>query len=224
MTPQIRHAFRRSLVAWYRINGRTFPWRQTDDPFKLLIAEILLQRTPYWKVRPAYEALIALAPNARALARLQTGTIEPIIRPLGLLARVRRLVDLGRALVERHGGTVPHKLDDLMKLPGVGRYSASAILCHAFGVDVPLVDGLTGRVYRRVLGLDNRLEPHADKRLWAAVADVQPPNPSEFHLAVIDLASLVCRRTRPLCEQCPLMSVCHARSDLAASGAQLARH
>ena len=223
MTPRLRLAFARNLITWYRTNGRTFPWRETHDPFRLLVAEILLQRTPYWKVRPAYEALISLAPTPAALAQLSAEEIEPIIRPLGLVARAQGLVALGRALVERHGGSVPQDLEDLMKLPGVGRYSASAIRCHAFGMDAPLVDGLTGRVYRRVLGLDSSLEPHADKALWAAVASIQPPNPSEFHLAVIDLASLICRRGRPLCGQCPLAAVCRSRPTLATSATERRR-
>src|SRR6266542_1579694 len=116
MTPRIRQAFRQDLISWFRTNGRSFPWRQTDDPFRLLIAEILLQRTPYWKVRPAYEALVALAPTPAALAALPIEKVEPIIRPLGLVARARTLVDLGRALVDRHAGSVPRDLEDLMKL------------------------------------------------------------------------------------------------------------
>src|SRR5438105_13941129 len=107
MTPRIRRAFTLDLIAWYRIYGRAFPWRQTHDPFRLLVAEILLQRTPYWKVAPAYAALIALAPTPAALARLTDREIYPIIRPLGLVGRAQVLVDLGRALVERHGGSVP---------------------------------------------------------------------------------------------------------------------
>lgn len=200
---------------WYRVNGRDFPWRETRDPYRILVAEILLQRTPYWKVKPAYDALISLAPNPAALARLPSQVIEPIIRPLGLTGRARTLVDLGAALTERHGGRVPDRLDDLMMLPGVGRYGASAIACHAFGRDAPLVDGLTGRVYRRVLGLESDREPHADRTLWAAVASLQPANPSQFHLAVIDLASLVCRHGRPLCGQCPLAGVCRWRGSRA---------
>jgi len=211
MTPLIRRAFTRDLMAWYRVYGRTFPWRQTRDPFKLLVAEILLQRTPYWKVRPAYETLIGLAPTPAALAQLTAAEIEPIIRPLGLVARAQGLVDLGRTVVERHRGSIPNDSKQLQELPGVGRYTASAIRCHAFGIDAPLVDGLTGRVYRRVLGLDGSLEPHADNSLWAAVAAIQPRHPGDLHLAVIDLASLICRRKRPLCGQCPLATACRFR-------------
>jgi A/G-specific adenine glycosylase len=224
MTPRIRRAFTLDLVAWYRTYGRAFPWRQTRDPFRLLVAEILLQRTPYWKAAPAYAALIALAPTPAALACLTGREIARIIRPLGLVGRAQVLVDLGMALVERHGGTVPHDFKELVKLPGVGRYTASATQCHAFGIDTPLVDGLTGRVYRRVLNLDDRVEPHADEALWAAVASIHPPNPSQFHLAVIDLASLICRRGRPLCEQCPLAAVCRSRRRLATPATHLRRH
>lgn len=216
MTSELSGAtFTRDLTEWYRSNGRSFPWRQTRDPYRILIAEILLQRTPYWKVLPAYEALLLRAPTPAALSRVAAPELEPIVRPLGLITRAQALVQLGRTLVERHGGIVPREFNDLLQLPGVGRYSASAVRCHAFGVAEPLVDGLTGRVYRRLLGLEGAAQPHADKALWSAVAAVQPRNPSQFHLAMIDLASLICRRGRPLCASCPLAAACLSHSNVA---------
>lgn len=209
-TPRPQPAPTRALLAWHRRHGRDFEWRRTRDPYRVLLAELLLQRTPYWKVAPAYERLLAVAPDPKALVGADPLVLSEILRPLGLVRRVDSLVALAQTLVYRHGGSVPQRADALLALPGVGRYTASAVQVFALGRRMPLVDGLTGRFYRRFLGLPDGREPHADEQLWRAVASVQPLRPREFHLAVIDLSSLVCRLRRPRCEECPVLRWCAA--------------
>jgi A/G-specific adenine glycosylase len=157
--------FRRRLKAWGRINYRSFPWRETDDPFKVLIAEVLLQRSRGRTVAHVYEALFARWPDAKALSTARVPSIASVIRPLGLVRRAATLKSLASEILRR--GDVPADIGALMALPGVGRYAASATLAVAFGRSVPTVDGVTARVYRRFFGLRGN-EPASGMELGGA--------------------------------------------------------
>lgn len=204
----ISHWIQERIEPWYAIHRRPFPWRATTEPYLVLIAEVLLRRTSYAKALPAYRHLIAVAPTPGALAKVPIAELQAVVRPLGLMNRATQLQRLGQTIVERHQGQIPQDASDLQALPGVGRYIASAVRCFAFGLSDPLVDGLTGRFYRRFLGLASGMPPADDHSLWDAVAEIQPPHPRDFHLAAIDLSSTVCRLRRPRCGVCPLAELC----------------
>jgi A/G-specific adenine glycosylase len=195
---------------WYRVHRRSFRWRESRDPYEVLIAELLVKQTGVWKAEAAFHEVLALAPSPQRLAQLNESDLLPVIRPLGLTKRAGLLVELGRELVLRHNGRVPRSDAALMALPGVGRYTAGAVRSFAFGSRVALVDAMTARVYRRVLGLRSTQPAYADDGLWKVVEQVQPVRPRSFHLAVIDFATAVCR-TRPRCEACPLADICAYR-------------
>jgi A/G-specific adenine glycosylase len=198
--------FRRRLLAWGREHRRSFPWRETSDPWEILVAEVLLQRSRGKTVAKVYEELFRRWPDAEAMSRARESSIAAVIRPLGLTRRAATLRSMAREVV-RLGG-VPRSFDELVALPGVGRYAANATLVVGFGKRAPVVDGVSARVYRRYLGLDSGLLPSEDEDLWAAVSDATPARSREWNWAVLDLAAEVCLPARPRCSACPLAARC----------------
>jgi A/G-specific adenine glycosylase len=206
--------FRRRLLEWGRKNRRSFPWRETDDPWRVLVAEVLLQRSRGKTVAKVYEELFRRWPEAAKLSRAREASIASVIRPLGLIRRASTLRAMARE-VERRGG-VPADSQGLLALPGVGRYAANATLVVSFGKRAPVVDGVTARVYRRYLGLPSDLPVTADPELWKAVDEVTPAGTSrDWNWAVLDLASEVCLPARPRCGICPLVERCAYASEVA---------
>lgn len=199
--------FRRRLLAWGRENRRSFPWRETIDPWRVLVAEVLLQRSRGKTVAKVHEELFRRWPDAASLARARESSIASTIRPLGLVRRAGTLRALAKEIV-RIGG-VPSTPDGLLALPGVGRYAANATLVVAFGKRAPVVDGVTARVYRRFLGLESELPASGDEELWAAAEEATPmTGVREWNWAVLDLAAEVCLPTQPRCSACPLAARC----------------
>ena len=199
--------FRRILARWGAKNRRSFPWRETDDPFRILVAEVLLQRSRGVTVAKVYERLFTRWPDAQHLARARVDSIESVIRPLGLTSRASKLRDLARAVVEL--GSIPDTLDGLLALPGVGRYAAGATRAVAFNKRSAVVDGVTARVYRRYFGLPADLPPVSDPELWSLVTEITPTRSiKEWNWAVLDLAATVCLPKVPRCSTCPLQADC----------------
>ena len=198
--------FRRRLLAWGREHRRSFPWRETSDPWEILVAEVLLQRSRGKTVAKVYEDLFRRWPDADAMSRARETSIAAVIRPLGLTRRAATLRSMAKEVVRREG--VPRSFDELVSLPGVGRYAANATLVVGFGKRAAVVDGVSARVYRRYFGLDSDLLPSEDEDLWAAVTDATPARSREWNWAVLDLAAEVCLPARPRCSACPLAARC----------------
>ena len=200
-------AFRSRLLRWGEEHRRSFPWRETDDPFRILVAEVLLQRSRGKTVAVVFERLFDRWPTAEALSRARVDSIASVIRPLGLVKRAATLKALARAVVEREG--VPDSLDELLELPGVGQYAASATLAVAFGRRAPVVDGVSARVYRRYFGLDGRClrRGTGNSGRWSPRATPRR-EVREWNWAVLDLAASVCMPKLPRCRECPLASRC----------------
>jgi A/G-specific adenine glycosylase len=202
-----RSFFVRELLAWGRRNRRSFPWRAERDPFKVLVAEVLLQRSRGSSVAPVYKRLFERWPSATELGRARVDSIRSVIRPLGLIRRAETLKTIARAVAER--GSVPRSVEGLLKLPGVGQYAASATAAVAFGKRTATVDGVTARVYRRYFGLESQQPASTDRDLWALVEDVTPERGvREWNWAVLDLAATVCLPAKPRCADCPLTARC----------------
>lgn len=199
--------FRRTLSRWGAENRRSFPWRETDDPFRVLVAEVLLQRSRGVTVAKVYEHLFTRWPDAEHLARARVDSIESVIRPLGLTSRAAKLRGLARAIVKL--GAVPDSLEGLLALPAVGPYAAGATLAVAFNKRAAVVDGVTARVYRRYFGLTADVPPVSDEELWSLVSQVTPRRSiKEWNWAVLDLAATVCLPKVPRCSSCPLRVDC----------------
>lgn len=198
--------FQRTLSRWGRTHRRAFPWRQERDPFRILVAEILVQRSRSSTVEVVYRALFERWPTADALARAQVRSIAAVIRPLGLVSRAPRLKELAR-YVAAHG--VPKEVERLLELPGVGRYAANAAVAVAHARRSPTVDAVSARVYRRYFGLPEGRPAITDPDLWELVEQVTPARGARtWNWSVLDLAAAICLPRMPRCGECPLRATC----------------
>lgn len=202
-----KRVFVRRLLAWGRTNRRDFPWRGERDPFRVLVAEVLLQRSRGTTVAAVYKRFFDRWPSAEALAKAEVSEIEDVIRPLGLTRRAVSLKTMAVQVVEFGG--VPSSVVEMTRLAGVGRYAASATSAAAFGGRTATVDATSARVYRRYFGLKGPKDSHVDAELWELVAQVLPTRAAqEWNWAVLDLAALVCLPKLPRCSACPLSRDC----------------
>ena len=208
-------SFAERLLHWAEERGRTFAWRKEDDAFRLLLAEVLLQRSRSSTVEKVFERLVSLWPTPTALASASTEELADVLRPLGLTSRASRIKGLALALAER--GSVPTRPRELRELPGVGAYVASATAAALGGEAQPLVDSVSVRVFRRYFS-DSRSGADADLAAMA-YADAPSGRWHEVNWAVLDLAAAVCRPKRPLCSECPLADGCHWNQESADSRA-----
>jgi A/G-specific adenine glycosylase len=197
--------FTSQLLSWYEHNAREFPWRQTDDPYRILICEVLLRRSRSTTVAKVAVPFFERWPSPVELAEVDVDDVIDVIRPLGLTGRAKQLVKMAEALRDRQ--EFPSTVDELVSLPGVGRYAATATLGE------PTVDGTSARVYRRYFGqLDAPEHKSVDDALWATADDVLPSAAHATRLmnwAVLDLAASTCLPTQPRCDACPIAPGCH---------------
>ncbi|CAB1128947.1 A/G-specific adenine glycosylase [Candidatus Hydrogenisulfobacillus filiaventi] len=205
--------FRRELAAWYRRHGRDLPWRRTRDPYAILVSEVLLHQTQVRTVIPVYEAFLARFPTLDALAGAPLAEVKAITDPLGYKVRGRWLWEIARAVTARHGGRIPDSWEELLALPGVGRYTAGAVRSFAFGLRSPILDTNVERVLGRyfevpALGPGGR---GAERRhhLWALAEAVLPEEGADqFNQALMDLGALICTARKPACLLCPVAGGC----------------
>ena len=213
----------RTVEGWYSTNGREFPWRQSSDSYHILVAEVLLRRTQAKRVTGPYLELIERFPNARGMAEADVDWLREWFRPLGLVKRAELLVSAARAIVTRHGDEVPRDLSEIESLPGLGRYSARAVCCLAYGEPVPMIDESSGRLLRRLIGLNCEGHAYSDRKLYSYAEALVPEKTSrDFNLGVLDVAAPYCHASSPDCVPCPLRGLCcHGQlvsADLEATG------
>jgi len=212
-----------ALLKWFESEKRDFPWRHTTNPFKILVAEKLLQQTRATAaVVQTYHELVASYPTPSALARAPLSDLERIIRPLGLVFRAKQLRAMAEELVARHAGAVPSSYTELMELTGVGEYCALAVLSFAFGEDVPVVDTNVGRFLYRLYDIRQPFPANPSRKRWLheVAAKLVPPGRSRaFNLAVLDLCAEVCTKPDPKCGACPVQEFCqYGMREMAATG------
>lgn len=201
--------YHKKILAWFYKNGRKFPWRGTKNPYKILISEILLQKTNSRAVGIVYESFIKKYPTPMHVTKSSKGEIFKIVSSLGLYYRAERIFEICKSLVEDHGGEIPNNLKELMALKGVGRYAASAVLCFGFDQKEAIIDQNVIRILSRVFEIiSNKPRPHYDGKLWQAAQYLLPEkNFQDYNFALLDLSALVCK-PKPLCETCPLKDFC----------------
>jgi A/G-specific adenine glycosylase len=205
--------FRRKLRAWFERNARDLPWRRTRDPYAVWVSEIMLQQTQVETVKPYFERFMPALPTINALAAAEEQQVLRLWEGLGYYRRARQLHAAAKKIVAEHDGRFPTDPDAVSRLPGIGRYTAGAILSIAFDQRRPILEANTVRVFSRLLAYEGQIiTAAAQKLLWAAAEAVLPAKDvGQFNQALMELGSEVCRGRSPLCEQCPVAALCEAR-------------
>jgi len=200
---------RRRLLRWYRKHGRTYPWRESQSPFHVLLAEMMLQRTRADQVVPIYLEVVQRYPEPEDLAKARLSDLRRIMKPLGLLWRIPNFKAMAKILVEQFGGAVPNSREELTTLPGVGEYVAGAVLSVAFGKREWIVDANVVRLFRRYFGINTSAEGRRDAHvIELARGYAAARNPKSSTLAILDHSALVCVSGVPRCHSCPLSQSC----------------
>ncbi|KXA93330.1 hypothetical protein AKJ64_00915 [candidate division MSBL1 archaeon SCGC-AAA259E17] len=199
------------LLGWYEEGGRkSLPWRKNQDPYRVLIAEVLLRKTRVEQALPVFKKVVKRYPGPKALSESDLNDLRNLIGPIGLVSRVRNLKEIGREITSSHNCNVPSSFENLKKLPGVGRYIASSVLCFGFGEDRAIVDGNVSRVYSRFFGRSKKSDASRDEDMWAFAQKVIPEGHAKcYNASLLDLGALVCTHHDPSCDECPLREDCN---------------
>jgi A/G-specific adenine glycosylase len=202
--------FRRRLLAWFRRHGRELPWRQVRDPYLVWISEIMLQQTQVATVIPYFARFVSAFPTIDHLAQASEEQVLRLWEGLGYYRRARQLHRAAREIVQRHDGQFPTEFDQVRSLPGIGRYTAGAILSIASDVRVPILEANTIRLFSRLIGYtDDPTSRAGQEILWQFAEEILPAKkPGEFNQALMDLGSLICTPRNPSCTTCPAAALC----------------
>ncbi|MGL4462461.1 MAG: A/G-specific adenine glycosylase, partial [Planctomycetia bacterium] len=206
-------AFRRRLLAWYDAHGRSFPWRDTRDPYHLWVSEIMLQQTTTATVGSFFPRFLAAFPSIHTLAAADEQEVLKEWQGLGYYRRARNLHAAARRLVAERDGVFPSEPTEIAALPGLGRYTANAVACFAWNRRLPILEANTVRVWTRLAAADgDPARAPLNAELWAiAEASLPTTRPADFNQALMDLGATVCTPAAPRCEVCPVESFCAGR-------------
>jgi A/G-specific adenine glycosylase len=201
--------FQEAVIRYYGEHGRKFPWRETRDPYRTLVTEVLLRQTAAWKVERIYSSFFRQFRGPSSLARASNSELSGALRPLGLQnQRGIQLGRLGRTLLSRHRGRVPRRIEELLSLPGIGKYGAHATACFAFGEPYAIIDTNVNRILRRYHEIDpSKVGGH---RIVEGLATNLLPTvkTDQYNWGLLDLGAAVCVASKPRCGACPLSSNC----------------
>jgi A/G-specific adenine glycosylase len=208
--PADRRRFRTRLLKWYARHGRDLPWRKTDDPYHILVSEIMLQQTQVDRVLPKYAEWLEKYPSFEALASAPESDVTAAWYPLGYNIRPRRLQGIAREAVARYGGQLPADEETLLSFKGIGAYTAGAIRSFAFRQRAAILDTNVARVLFRVFVGKGDPKSHAMKKHLWAVSDALVPVKQvfDFNQALMDFGATVCVARNPKCLVCPMTKSC----------------
>jgi len=204
--------FRNKLLAWYRVHKRDLPWRRTRNPYAIFVSEMMLQQTQVSTVVPFFRRFVSTLPHWKALAGAREDLVLKLWEGLGYYRRARNLMRAARLVVKPFGGRLPDTEGAVLLLPGVGEYSAGALLSIAYDKPFALVDGNVIRVIARVFRLEGDLKGSAGKRkVWdLARRMLDERHPGDFNQALMELGATTCTPVAPRCPHCPVASFCRA--------------
>jgi A/G-specific adenine glycosylase len=201
-----------ALIGWFEANKADLPWRRTRHPYAVWLSEIMLQQTQVTAVIPYYERFLARFPTVEALAAAPLDEVLKLWEGLGYYSRARNLHRAAQRIVGEFGGAFPASVDDLLKLPGVGRYTAGAVASLALGLDAPVLDGNVIRLLTRLFNIaDDSGQPETRRALWRLAEELVPPGRAgAWNEGLMELGRLICTPRSPRCGVCPLAAHCEA--------------
>lgn len=203
--------FTSKLLEWWNPTQFDYPWRRVTSPYNILVSEFLLRKTAREQVKRIYEDFFLKYPTIQSLSDARIESIEETIKPLGMQhIKAIALRKLAETIVKEYDGKIPRDKNPLQKLPGVGVYIANAVLCFAYGENLPLLDTNTARVLERVFSLkSSRRRVRDDPKMWKVASLIMPKKRArDFNLAIIDFAGFICLSRKPRCNICPIKSIC----------------
>lgn len=206
-------SFAHQLITWYQIHQRPLPWRETKDPYKIWLSEIILQQTRVAQGLPYYQKFVTAFPTIKALANASEQRVLRLWQGLGYYSRARNLHSCAKTIINNWGGKFPTTHHQLTKLPGIGPYTAAAIASFAFGEKVAVVDGNVFRVLARVFGIDANIASPEGKTIFTAKANelLDAARPDLFNQAIMEFGALHCTPIAPKCEGCIFFKTCSAQ-------------
>jgi A/G-specific adenine glycosylase len=205
--------FRKQLLGWFRQFQRDLPWRRTKDPYRIWLSEIMLQQTRVAAAIPYYERFLQCFPDVHSLAAAPQEEVLRLWSGLGYYSRARNLQKAAQQIMAKHGGQFPKRLEDVLALPGIGTYTAAAILSIAFGEKLAVLDGNVARVLARLGATRGDLR---EPRRWQSLqkkADslLEPESPGDWNQAMMELGATLCAPKSPQCLLCPVAPFCEGR-------------
>lgn len=208
-------AVHRLLLDWYAVSGRDLPWRHTDDPYKVLVSEIMLQQTQVDRVIPKYDEFTGAFPTIYTLADASASDVIRVWRGLGYNTRAVRLQRIAQQVVSVYSGQIPSDFNELLKLKGIGIYTAGAIACFAFHQDIATVDTNIRRVLQRIfIGID-ATSALTEKEVWQLASHVVPHGYGyDWNQALMDIGATICLSQSPKCFSCPMKERCRTYKSL----------
>jgi A/G-specific adenine glycosylase len=212
ITPQTEVWFRRNLIEWFAENPRPLPWKGEKNPYLVWISEIILQQTRVGQGLPYFERFRAAYPTVEALANAPEADVMKLWEGLGYYARARNLHATAKQIAGELGGNFPKTHDEILKLKGVGSYTAAAIASFAYDLPFAVVDGNVFRVLSRIFGIETPIDSTDGKKIFAKLAQdlLDFENPAQHNQAMMDFGATHCKPVAPLCDNCPFQSDCKA--------------
>jgi len=206
--------FRRRVTQWFAKNARDLPWRRTQDPYAILVSEMMCQQTQVGAVLPYFERWMRRFPDCRTLAAATEHEVMGLWQGLGYYSRARNLHRAAKAVVDG-GGEFPRELEGIRALPGVGRYTAGAVAAFAYDQPAPLVDANIARLLARLFAVREAIDGTIGlERVWGYAERLQPARGGRaFNGGLMEIGALVCTPRAPKCEACPIAEFCAARAE-----------
>jgi A/G-specific adenine glycosylase len=204
------------ILSWYGTSGRRLPWRGIKDPYRILLSEIMLQQTQVSRVLEKYPVFLQKFPTIRSVAAARQSDVVRAWHGMGYNNRAVRLFTLAKIVVEEHSGRIPRDYEGLLALPGVGSYTARAVLSSAFGVAVPVVDVNVRRLFSRIFWRMPRFSSmRSDADIWRLAHEILPSRSAyNWNQALMDLGATVCTARAPRCPVCPTAGLCASRTSM----------
>ncbi len=207
--------FQQNIITWYNNEKRDLPWRRTSDPYKIWISEIMLQQTQVIKVIDYYLKFTEAFPDIISLAQAELDDVLKKWEGLGYYARARNMHRAANEIVKNHNGNFPNQYEQIIKLPGIGHYSAAAISSIAFNLNHAVVDGNVIRVLARLFEINTLPKSNDGKKLFNNIAEklLDHSQAGTYNQAVMELGALVCTPQNPKCQVCPVIDLCRSQKN-----------